>query len=65
MEVIERQFIKTGVVNLSEFFKINRKLNTKEVHFDMIKPSYNEWHNVEYEKEIKVFTESWISSVLK
>jgi hypothetical protein len=62
---IEEQFILTGVFNLSEFFRINQEMNTEKVEFDMIKPSYNEWHMAEYKKEIKAFDEAWIKSVLK
>lgn len=62
---LENNFIKTGVVNLSEFFKINRELLAAKVKFDMIPPSFNEWHEVEYSKEIKVFDEAWVNSVVK
>ena len=62
---IEEKFILTGTMNLSEFFKVNRESKNEKVHFDMIKPSELEWHNAEYQKEIKVFNEAWVESVLK
>jgi len=62
---LEDQFILTGVFNLSEFFKVSRESKNEKVHFDMIKPSALEWHSVEYQKEIEVFNEAWVESVLK
>jgi len=63
LKKIEEKFIRTGVFNISEFFKVNRESNNKHVEFDMIKPSALEYH-VEYSKEIEVFI-AWVKSVLK
>ena len=65
LKKIEERFILTGVINLSEFFRINQETYTGKVEFDMITPTYNEWFGVEYKKEIKVFDAAWILSVLK
>lgn len=62
---IENNFIRTGVFNLSVFFKVNRESKNKKVEFDLIKPTALECHGAEYKKEIQIFDEAWINSVLK
>lgn len=62
MEAIEKKFIRTGVVNLSEFFKVNREKNNETCTFDMIPSTSIERHRVEKDKE--AITEAWIASVL-
>ena len=62
---IEEKFIRTGVFNISEFFKVNQESKNKRVHFDMTLPSFDEWREVEYSKEKEVFDIAWIDSVMK
>ena len=62
---LEVEFVRTGVFSISEFFRINKEMETESVTFDLILPTYNEWFEIEYRKEKKVFDLAWVKSVLK